>query len=227
MIYLTSDEHYDHARIIRYSERPFDDMHHMQWTLIQRHNAAVQPDDTVWHLGDFTLSEETVPVILKQLNGSHNLLCGNHDKMFEGRKGYEAATKRYIEYGFGEVHHGIIEDFHGFRMCHFPYAGENKDLRYMEYRPKKTDDDRWLLNGHAHQKWAVSIERKAINIGVDAWDYRPVSLDTLIKIREEHSGKGECVRPLAPLNNECKCIEMSVTTCKLGTPKCIVDHKGE
>jgi len=35
------------------------------------------------------------------------------------------------------------------------------------------------------------------------------------------------VRPLVPLNNECKCIEMSATTCKLGTPKCIVDHKGE
>jgi hypothetical protein len=35
------------------------------------------------------------------------------------------------------------------------------------------------------------------------------------------------VRPLVPLTNECRCVEMSATTCKLGTQKCIVDHKGE
>jgi calcineurin-like phosphoesterase family protein len=60
--------------------------------------------------------------------------------------------------------------------CHFPYRGDSHDQdRYVEHRP--VDEGAWLLHGHVHERWRV-LDRM-INVGVDVWDYRPVSEATL------------------------------------------------
>jgi len=53
--------------------------------------------------------------------------------------------------------------------------GHEED-RYSEHRP--TDDGTPLLHGHVHDVWKVRRSKKGtlmINVGVDAWDYAPVS----------------------------------------------------
>lgn len=57
-VWLTSDFHVGHVNIIRYCHRPFLDAPHMLEELISRHNARVRPGDTVYDLGDFSMSEK-------------------------------------------------------------------------------------------------------------------------------------------------------------------------
>lgn len=183
--WLTSDEHMGHSNIIQYSNRPYKDVEEMNKDLIARHNSVVGSEDIVWHLGDFSLSEKIVPEILKQLNGKeHRLVMGNHDRCHpcRGNKSIEA-TKRYLEYGFTEV---VREARIGpFLANHLPYIpkeiDDKYDVRFPKYRPEDKGD--WLLHGHIHQHWKQ--RGKMINVGVDVWDYTPVLLDKLIKIKDE------------------------------------------
>jgi calcineurin-like phosphoesterase family protein len=180
-LFFTSDEHYRHRNIISYSSRSFDDVMHMEREFIARHNAVIQPNDTVIHLGDFSLSERCIAEILAQLNGKHILSSGNHDKVHPrfGKARSEAATKRYLDYGFAEVHHEMRVD--PFLVSHMPYFDKNaKDQRYPQYRP--VDKGEWLLHGHIHQIYRT--RGRMINVGVDVWDYAPVRLERLIEIME-------------------------------------------
>jgi len=84
MIFLTSDQHYGHNNILRYvPERPFSTVADMNKELVQRHNHAVKPGDTVIHLGDFAFgSKMQVAAYLARLNGTHIIIRGNHDRGF-------------------------------------------------------------------------------------------------------------------------------------------------
>ncbi len=51
-----------------------------------------------------------------------------------------------------------------------PYYDQDDD-RFPEYRP--IDNGKVLLHGHVHERWLTN--GKQINVGVDVWDYAPVS----------------------------------------------------
>jgi calcineurin-like phosphoesterase family protein len=174
--YFSSDFHAGHTNIILYSSRPFQTIEEMNRELIARHNAVVQPDDVVYNLGDFSLKESVVPDIVKQLNGTKYLVSGNHDATWVGRKKYQAAITRYIEYGFKDV---MMETRVGPFLCtHLPYLMSDDTghmARFPEWRPKNRGD--YLLCGHVHTAWKT--KDRMINVGVDQWDYTPVSLETL------------------------------------------------
>lgn len=79
--WFTADLHFGHANIISYSGRPFADATAMNQALIERWNASIHPDDTVWVLGDVALGriDETLALV-GELNGRKLLLTGNHDR---------------------------------------------------------------------------------------------------------------------------------------------------
>lgn len=174
-IFFTSDQHFGHRNIINYSNRPFEDVDDMNRGLIERHNSVVHKDDIVWHLGDFSLSEKLVPIILPQLNGTHFLVAGNHDACHTIHKSKStAAIRRYFEYGFKEVHQEAIVE--GILCAHMPYTGDShKEDRYSNFRPKNNGE--WLLHGHIHGLWKTN--GKMINVGVDVWDWAPVHIETI------------------------------------------------
>jgi len=76
--FFTSDTHFGHKNILKYTNRPFKSVEEMDEELIRRWNATVTPDDTVIHLGDFSL-KGNVNKYLKQLNGNIIWIGGNHD----------------------------------------------------------------------------------------------------------------------------------------------------
>ena len=79
-VFVTSDTHFNHTNIIRFCNRPFKNVAHMNETIISNWNRVVGPEDTVFHLGDFCLggSAEWINV-LNRLNGKKYLISGNHD----------------------------------------------------------------------------------------------------------------------------------------------------
>jgi len=176
MIWFTSDLHFYHKNIISLSKRPFQNLNEMHETLIKNWNNCVKSNEYVYILGDFSFgSIESTKRILDQLNGFKILIKGNHD--FPAHKA--------LKCGFNEVHENIFINLNGTRiyLSHFPYRasfvqwlkhkllGGYWDIRYNHKR--MVNDGNWLLHGHTHQK--SKIYKNMIHIGVDAWNYKPVS----------------------------------------------------
>ena len=81
--FFTSDLHYFHKNICKFTNRLTLEAtveEHTEW-LTALWNAQVSPEDTIYHLGDFSFSgaAETANA-LARLNGYKIFLKGNHDK---------------------------------------------------------------------------------------------------------------------------------------------------
>ena len=81
-----ADWHYAHANILAFDNRPFKTVEEMNKELVKRWNAAVDPGDTVYVLGDmfWCKAQEALPV-LQSLNGQKFLIKGNHDRCNDGK----------------------------------------------------------------------------------------------------------------------------------------------
>jgi calcineurin-like phosphoesterase family protein len=188
--WFTSDTHFCHANIIKYSNRPFASVEQMNEALIQRWNSCVKPTDSVIHLGDYGLGglENCLP-ILSRLNGRKYLVPGNHDKCspsyYPLDKRHRAVDfqQRYLDAGFEDICENVqmIEtELLGYVvLSHFPYVGDSgPEDRHVEFRPK--DKGMWLIHGHVHERWAQ--RGKMINVGVDARNGYPVSEEQIAEI---------------------------------------------
>jgi len=62
----------------------------------------------------------------------------------------------------------------GFLFNHLPYSGDSKEQeRFNNYRPQ--NKGQFLIHGHVHNNWR--FKDNMINVGVDVWDYFPVSFN--------------------------------------------------
>jgi len=175
--WFTSDLHLGHHNIIGYCDRPFAGVEEMNAALLDNWNRLVDPDDTVWVVGDFAMGriEESLGLTAR-LHGHKILVAGNHDRCWygHGSRG-EEWVDRYLSAGFERIVQGSasveLDDQVSATVCHFPYRGDSHDRdRYVEHRP--VDDGSWLVHGHVHEKWAR--EGRMINVGVDVAGYRPI-----------------------------------------------------
>lgn len=198
MIWFTSDLHFGHENIIRYTNRPYHSVDNMNKLLIMNWNERVGPDDEVYVIGDVALGKlrETVPLCL-QLNGKKYLVPGNHDGCTPGhRKFGRAMIDLYQASGFEILPEQVLKVYMAqltqfphhasttFLLCHYPYAKgavekHGKDEQTDARTPKP--GDYWLLHGHTHQPERVTGP-KSIHVGVDAWGQRPVSMEEIMAI---------------------------------------------
>lgn len=189
MIFFTSDWHDYHDNVLDFCKRPFSDVKEMRNALVERYNRKVRPDDTVFFVGDMCFGDyETSKELLLWLNGTKVLIQGNHDKF---------SQKQYLSMGFSAVYEELLIRMFGrrIRISHYPRRPslwvrlvnrEAHQLRYMDRRPVK--DGRWLIHGHTHSTKQVDAKRKEIHVGVDAWDFTPVSqrqIESLIAKAEQ------------------------------------------
>ena len=77
MIYITSDHHFGHKKIIKYSNRPFNSVEEMDEELIRRFNSRVSPGDIVYNLGDYCFTNPEK--YAGRLNGNIIRIKGSHD----------------------------------------------------------------------------------------------------------------------------------------------------
>jgi calcineurin-like phosphoesterase family protein len=161
-VFFTSDTHFRDARVMRVDRRPFATVADHDAGLIRFWNETVQDEDQVWHLGDFARGTvEQVAELLSRLNGEKHLIIGNNDD--------EATIKAH---GWSSVQHYkelLVED-QLLILCHYPFRTWNKMGR------KSID-----FHGHSHAK-LKPIPRQ-YDVGVDAWNFRPVTLQTLVSAR--------------------------------------------
>lgn len=215
MIYFTSDPHFGHNNIVDFCNRPFYDefeetdvgggimkrrlktprVEAMDAGLIDRWNSVVNPDDTVYVLGDWAMGRAENGISkARRLHGNKFLIPGNHDKCwFGGKKDHKGWVSFFESAGFTilansvDDGNGIVDLSHlfpevseGVIACHFPYNDPSDPRvgdRFAAYKPE--DTGKWLIHGHVHDKWKIKAAEREINVGVDVWDLTPVSIDTL------------------------------------------------
>lgn len=169
MRWWTSDQHYGHENIIKYCERPFPSKEEMDRTLLYNHNSKVRPNDEVFILGDFSMKNEDslnyFRTLLKKLNGTKHLILGNHDKL---------KPFTYIDIGFTSVHTSLELYINNIRflMAHDPVTS-------------LVDRDAIWLCGHAHNLFKTL--KNIINVGVDVWDFYPVSEENIFNLLKKNS----------------------------------------
>jgi calcineurin-like phosphoesterase family protein len=180
-IWFTSDHHFGHANIIKYCERPFNSVAHMNASMIGSWNGVVAPGDIVYYLGDFAMQPHLVADILPKLNGKKLLIAGNHDRCHPKIGSPTKWLQAYIDAGFDSVQVDMQMEIAGKNVLlhHFPYRAETEPKqKYYGQRP--VDDGGWLIHGHVHNRWKVS--GRQINVSVENWNFEPVALDTIADI---------------------------------------------
>jgi len=158
MIWFTADTHFGHRNIIKYCSRPFKDVDEMDNEMIKRWNACVQPNDTIYHLGDFCLKKRLVTNYLTLLHGKIIRLRGSHD---EGDLPY------MIELSMPEAH---------VTLCHY---------RMMEW--PMSYHGTWHLYGHSHGRLSHLDDGFCKDVGVDTNNFYPYSWAQLRNGLRDHS----------------------------------------
>jgi len=161
-VWFTADTHFGHARIIDLCGRPFSSVHDMNEAMIDRWNAIVSPRDVVWHLGDFAFADHQK--YFSRLNGEKHLIRGNHDQ-----RGRMKSAKWQSVSDLKEV---TVNDS-TVVLCHYALRTWNR-AHYGSIH----------LYGHSHGKLPPTFN--SLDVGVDCWQYAPVSLEEVQKRLSAH-----------------------------------------
>ena len=174
MIFFTADLHLGHKNIIKHCDRQFSSVNEMDEHLITVWNSHVQPDDSVYIIGDFIFRSTVSPTnYLSRLNGKKHLLLGNHDtnwiKKVDLTKHF-ATVDRFLEISDGQHH---------ITLCHYPLMSWNRMSK-----------GGYMIHGHIHNNrnafYFPMLKQmpNLLNAGVDINEFSPVTLDELVKNNE-------------------------------------------
>jgi calcineurin-like phosphoesterase family protein len=162
-ILFTSDTHFGHAGARALYRRPFGSVAEMDAVMVDRWNLTVGAEDEVWHLGDFALgmSASAMAELLARLHGRKHLITGNNDPTTTTSLAGWSSVQPYAE---------IELDGFGIVLCHYAF----RTWRNMS---------RGWLNLHGHSHGRLTPQLRQMDVGVDAWDFRPVTLAQITAAR--------------------------------------------
>lgn len=154
--FFTADLHLGHEGAIGFGGRPFRTVEEHDRGLVDRWNNRVGPDDDVYVLGDFALgaSARELRRIFEELRGRKHLVPGNHD---------------------------------GPKVWDLPWASPPREILritvertplFLSHYPARSWPGMWggTLHLYGHVHGAIGDTRHSCDVGVDRWDWRPVTL---------------------------------------------------
>lgn len=179
--WVTSDLHIGHDKAFLYEARGFGSIEEHDRALVENWNESVNPDDTVYVLGDVMLRHDAEDTdfsyglsVLQKLQGKLVIIRGNHDSVNRIEKYKECSNvvsagdaALYLDYPeVGKYH---------FYLSHYPTFISHERLKAMRAA---------LINlyGHTHQKEKFYQGHPHMYcVCLDAHDMRPVLLNSIIK----------------------------------------------
>jgi calcineurin-like phosphoesterase family protein len=154
--FFTSDHHFGHGGARGLFQRPFATTAAMDAAMVARWKEVVGPDDAVWHLGDFAVRqpEARIRELLDALTGAKHLIVGNNDG---------AATVGLSEWASVQHYAELEVDGTWLILCHYPLRTWHRI-------------GRGALNLHGHSHGRLAPLPRQADVGVDCWDFRPITL---------------------------------------------------
>ena len=145
-IFVTSDHHFFHKNIIKYSNRPFDfstdGVVQMCKTLMENYNGMVNHDDIVIFLGDVAFLKKDNQDLFREFfqcfKGKKFLIKGNHDKL---------SNEYYKSCGFIDVFDYLVVG--RYFLTHYPLVNNTRIEQEQReiFRKSKCDT---IIHGHIH-----------------------------------------------------------------------------
>lgn len=177
--YFTADPHFGHANIIKYCNRPFADADAMDAALLEGINSRVKQEDTLYIIGDFCMgvggnakyTESVTRYRQRILCQDVVLIWGNHDQRFPSMESLFRSTHDLLEV--------TIEGQH-LVLCHYAMRVWNRSHTGRS----------WHLFGHTHGNLADDPEALSFDVGVDCWNFRPLSFAEVAARMEEKKANG-------------------------------------
>ncbi len=166
--FFTSDTHFCHTNIIKYDNRPFNNVGEMNDILIQNWNKKVNKKDSVYILGDFSFGKEQETLeILNKLNGKKFLIKGNHDSVVK----FDSIRKKFV----------YIKDYDRINL-------DGKDIIMFHYPIDiwdKAHHGSIHLFGHVHSNIYSNHpmnkpNENSYNVGVDVNNFEPCTIEEVI-----------------------------------------------
>lgn len=165
--WVWSDLHFSHKNIIKYSNRPFGDVQHMNESLIRNFNSVVGPDDISIWVGDVTFgSDQQANQLLSKCPGYKILIVGNHD--FD--------KKQLKDLYFDEIHLMYFSEHDETSLVFTHYPMGNLPRKHINVHGH-------LHVGHAHLYGPPTH----LNVNCEFHNYTPISLTEVFKIVKEFS----------------------------------------
>jgi len=163
-IWFTSDLHLGHGNIIKYCNRPFANLSHMNSELTLMFSVC-KPGDKVYILGDIGFGKTFAEPFFKHLNFLDldvYTIVGNHD-----HSKIRKLMKEHTTF-LGNMHSIVIEDKY-IVLTHFPmHEWDNSHW------------NSWNLHGHSHK--LHKPVGKQHDVGVDNNHFRLINFNQLKKI---------------------------------------------
>lgn len=170
--YFTSDTHYGHANIIKYSSRQFASVSEMNDAIVKNINDKVRENDTLYHLGDFAMGGQQNVFEFRSRIKCKNvvLILGNHDN----RKVVNTP--------------GLFSRVYDL----YEYKGGNRSIVLCHYAMKvwnKAHHGYFHLYGHSHGTLPDDPNSLSFDIGVDCHQMKPLSLQEIEEIMAKKTYK--------------------------------------
>jgi calcineurin-like phosphoesterase family protein len=161
--FFTSDYHFGHRNIIKYSNRPFRSSEEMDEVMIDNTNKVVGAEDTLYFLGDWTLPgrqynfTDAAKRYRDRINCNHIVfIWGNHDKKGRGNHNFTRLFKHCADI----IDHEITD----------PDTKMNQRIVMMHYAMRVWDKSHrgtWMLYGHSHNSLPDDPNALSFDVGVD------------------------------------------------------------
>lgn len=176
--FFTSDTHFDDQYAIQYFNRPFQSVDEMNRVMVERWNEVVTENDTIYHLGDFTLDDiGHFTKWVSQLNGNIKILPGSHDDPW---------LRNFVPSEKVQVIAPLVS-------VQFPELMTEKSpqvivlCHYSLQVWGRSNQGSWHLFGHSHGKLkGIGL---SFDVGVDCTDFAPLSLGQ-VALKMEYVKKG-------------------------------------
>ncbi len=185
---FTSDTHFGHANIIKYSERPFTfpDIFVMDSLMLQHMKEADDAGKIIFHCGDFVFNPKTLLETSWRPTGKHYIILGNHDKNADQKGKYRKLYREFFT--------NIVGESKTWRNNSLLLQLDNIRLLLSHEPQKRFDWAQYNIYGHHHNNmyrnpqmfiddydWIFNND-KYLNAGVDLTNFKPVSFDELLLI---------------------------------------------
>ena len=167
-IWVWSDHHFGHKNIIRFSDRPFNDLVEMREHMVLNYQENVGPDDVCIWVGDFAfLNDAEANDILHRMTAYNILIVGNHD----------IEKKKVKKLHFDETHliKHIWKDGMDFVFTHYPMHNLIEPF--------------FNIHGHEHVSHTYTDTPQHFNVNVEFLDYKPKLFQDIVdqaEMRKEY-----------------------------------------
>ena len=172
-IWFTSDLHFCHDKEFVWKARGFNNIEEMNQAIVDRFNSKIQPEDTLYILGDVMLNDnEAGEKYLSQIKGKKIFIRGNHDT--------NPRVEIYKKYTDEEIKYADMIKYKKktFYLSHYPTLTGNIGEEFHKVILN--------LHGHTHQTESFTDDNFYMyHVGVDSHDCYPVHIDDILTACKE------------------------------------------